>query len=83
MEPIKKLFHSNFFLEIKKRKKHLKPTAFTGGLALSFIYILSILFFDVYGEKLNLPVLGNAQTICKHTGQQYFLKNDQLTVSNK
>jgi UDP-2-acetamido-3-amino-2,3-dideoxy-glucuronate N-acetyltransferase len=36
-----------------------------------------------YGEKLNLPVLGNAQTICKHTGQQYFLKNDQLTVSNK
>ena len=37
-----------------KRKKHLKPTAFTGGLALSFIYILSILFFDVYGEKLNL-----------------------------
>ena len=36
-----------------------------------------------YGEKLNLPVLGNAQTIRKHTGQQYFLKNDQLTVSNK
>jgi|TARA_B110000967_G_C18748960_1_gene491783 hypothetical protein len=24
MEPIKKLFHSNFFLEIKKRKKHLE-----------------------------------------------------------
>jgi len=37
-----------------KRKKHLKPTAFTGGLALSFIYILSVLFFDVHGEKLNL-----------------------------
>ena len=36
-----------------------------------------------YGEKLDLPVLGNAQTTCKHTGQQYFLKNDQLTVSNK
>jgi len=40
-----------------KRKKHLKPTAFTGGLALSFIYILSILFFDVYDEKLNLILL--------------------------
>ena len=36
-----------------------------------------------YGEKLDLPVLGNAQTTCKHTGQQYFLKNDKLTVSNK
>ena len=36
-----------------------------------------------YGEKLDLPVLGNAQTTCKHTGQQYFLKNDKLTVGNK
>ena len=36
-----------------------------------------------YGEKLNLPVLGNAQTTCKHTGQQYILKNDKLTVVNK
>lgn len=36
-----------------------------------------------YGEKLDLPVLGNAQTTCKHTGQQYFLKNDKLTVVNK
>ena len=37
-----------------KRKKHLKPTAFSGGLALSFIYILSFFFFDVFGQKLNL-----------------------------
>ena len=36
-----------------------------------------------YGEKLDLPVLGNAETTCKHTGQQYFLNNDKLTVSNK
>jgi len=35
-----------------------------------------------HGEKLDLPVLGNAQTICKHTGQQYQLKNDQLIVGN-
>ena len=36
-----------------------------------------------HGEKLDLPVLGNAQTTCKHTGQQYQLKNDQLIVGNK
>ena len=36
-----------------------------------------------YGEKLDLPALGSAQTTCKHTGQQYQLKNDKLIVSNK
>lgn len=36
-----------------------------------------------YGEKLNLPISGNAKTICKHTGQKYVLKNDQLIVSEK
>ena len=36
-----------------------------------------------YGEKLDLPVLGNVQTTCKHTGQQYQLKNDKLIVVNK
>lgn len=35
-----------------------------------------------HGEKLDLPVLGNAQTTCKHTGQQYQLKNDKLIVGN-
>jgi hypothetical protein len=34
-------------------------------------------------EKLDLPVLGNAQTTCKHTGQQYQLKNGKLIVGNK
>lgn len=37
-----------------KRKKHLKPTAYTGGLALSLIYVFSIFLFDVQLEKLNL-----------------------------
>ena len=36
-----------------------------------------------YGEKLDLPVSGNAETVCKHSGQKYFLNNDKLTVSNK
>ncbi len=37
-----------------KRKKHLKPVAFTGGVALSFIYILSIGLFDTFGKPINL-----------------------------
>ena len=36
-----------------------------------------------YGEKLNLPISGYAETTCKHTGQKYVLKNDQLIVSEK
>ncbi len=39
-----------------QRKKHLKPTAFTGGLILSFIYIFSIFLFDIDAEKLNLTL---------------------------
>lgn len=37
-----------------ERKKHIKPTAYTGGLALSLIYIISIYIFDIQGQKLNL-----------------------------
>jgi len=33
-----------------------------------------------YGEKLDLPVIGNAQAICEHTGQKYQLKDSQVTV---
>ena len=35
-----------------------------------------------YGEKLDLPVSGNAQTTCEYTGQQYHLKDDKLTTGN-
>ncbi len=37
-----------------KRKKHSKPTAYTGGIAISIIYVFSIVFFDFNDEKLNL-----------------------------
>jgi len=37
-----------------KRKKHLEPTAYTGGVALGIIFICSILMFDVIDIKLNL-----------------------------
>ena len=40
----------SYFLNLvdlpNKRKMHLKPTAFTGGIALCLIYILSIYLFD-------------------------------------
>tara|TARA_Y100000389_G_scaffold167531_1_gene172755 strand:+ start:2816 stop:3805 length:990 start_codon:yes stop_codon:yes gene_type:complete len=37
-----------------KRKRHAKPTAYTGGLAITSIYIFSILLFDINNQKLNL-----------------------------
>jgi UDP-2-acetamido-3-amino-2,3-dideoxy-glucuronate N-acetyltransferase len=33
-----------------------------------------------YGEKLDLPLTGNVQTTCKHTGQKYQLKDSQVSV---
>ena len=33
-----------------------------------------------YGEKLDLPVIGNAQTICEYTGQKYQLKDSQVSI---
>ena len=33
-----------------------------------------------YGEKLDLPLKGNAETICKHTNQKYQLKDNKVTL---
>lgn len=33
-----------------------------------------------YGDKLDLPLTGNAETICKHTGQRYLLKDNELNM---
>jgi len=33
-----------------------------------------------YGEKLDLPLTGNAKTICKNTNQKYQLKQNQVTL---
>ena len=33
-----------------------------------------------YGEKLDLPLSGNAQTICKHSGKKYQLKNSEVSM---
>jgi len=34
-----------------------------------------------YGEKLELPITGNAEMNCPHSGQKYILEGDQLKVS--
>jgi len=40
----------------KKRAVHLKPTAYTGGVALCLIYVLAIFLFDFSSEKLILSI---------------------------
>ena len=35
-----------------------------------------------YGEKLDLPVRGNAKTICKHTNKVYELKDNKVTIKD-
>jgi UDP-2-acetamido-3-amino-2,3-dideoxy-glucuronate N-acetyltransferase len=41
-----------------------------------------ISWISQYGEKLDLPLVGNAETICKHTSQKYQLKDDQVTLND-
>lgn len=36
-------------------------------------------WMSMYGERLNLPIKGNGQTTCEHTGQKYQLKDSQIT----
>ena len=45
-----------------KRKIHLKPTAYTGGIGLCLIYIFAIFLFDFSSEKLNM-ILSTASLI--------------------
>ena len=33
-----------------------------------------------YGEKLDLPLTGNTETICKHTNQRYQLKESKVSI---
>ena len=35
-----------------------------------------------YGKKLDLPLNGNAETICKYTNQKYQLKNGKVNLVN-
>ncbi len=38
------------------RKLHTNPTAYTGGIGLSFIYLISLKFFNFYNLDLNLII---------------------------
>ncbi|MBS0613403.1 MAG: N-acetyltransferase [Proteobacteria bacterium] len=33
-----------------------------------------------FGEKLDLPLIGNGEALCKHTGDRYVLRDGDLTV---
>lgn len=33
-----------------------------------------------FGEKLDLPLIGNAETICEHTGKKYILRNNTVSL---
>ena len=47
-------YNLNLVDEPNRRKIHLTPTAYTGGLGLCLIYLMGILLFDFSSEKLNL-----------------------------
>lgn len=37
-------------------------------------------WMSIYGEQLNLPLQGNAETICSHTGVRYMLQDGVVSV---
>lgn len=39
-------------------------------------------WMSLYGEKLDLPLQGNAETVCEHTGQTYQLKESVISIKN-
>jgi len=47
-------YYLNLVEAPNKRKIHLKPTAYTGGLGLCLVYIVAVFLFDFSSEKLNL-----------------------------
>ena len=47
-------YNLNLVDEPNKRKIHLTPTAYTGGIGLCLIYLMGIFLFDFSSEKLNL-----------------------------
>ena len=62
-----------------KRKKHSKPTAYTGGLIISFIYVVSILIFNVKIQSLNsILAIGLLISIVGFIDDKY-----QLGISGK
>jgi UDP-2-acetamido-3-amino-2,3-dideoxy-glucuronate N-acetyltransferase len=57
--------------------KDVKPYALMVGVPAKQIGWMS-----EYGEQINLPIKGNGQYVCTHTGKTYQLINDQLSVQS-
>jgi UDP-2-acetamido-3-amino-2,3-dideoxy-glucuronate N-acetyltransferase len=55
--------------------KNVKPFALMVGVPAKQIGWIS-----KYGEQLKLPLTGEAQITCQHTGDLYLLKGDTLTL---
>ena len=55
--------------------KNVKPYALIAGVPSKQIGWMS-----KHGEKLDLPILGNAKAVCKSTGQFYQLKDNKVTI---
>jgi len=58
--------------------KDVKPYALMVGVPAKQIGWMS-----EYGEKVPLPLVGDGQYTCPHTGQQYTLNNDSLERTSK
>jgi UDP-2-acetamido-3-amino-2,3-dideoxy-glucuronate N-acetyltransferase len=56
--------------------KDVKPYALMVGVPAKQIGWMS-----QYGEKLNLPLEGNAEIICAHTNQKYLLSSGKISVT--
>ncbi len=54
-------------------KKNVLPYALMVGVPAKQIGWMS-----EYGEKLDLPIAGNAEAVCGHTNQKYQLKNNKV-----
>ena len=57
--------------------KDVNPYALMAGVPAKQIGWIS-----EYGEKLDLPLLGNAETICKNTNQKYQLKDGNVFLED-
>lgn len=55
--------------------KDVKPYAMMVGVPAKQVGWMS-----QFGEKINLPLRGNGEFTCPHTGTTYYLKEDQLTA---
>jgi UDP-2-acetamido-3-amino-2,3-dideoxy-glucuronate N-acetyltransferase len=55
--------------------KNVKPFALIVGVPGKQIGWMS-----EYGEKLDLPISGNAQTVCKRSLKKYQLKDSKVSV---